>query len=764
MLEYNPTKALGHWGATFLRVSMPHREILSEQPRTERFNLPDVSDLSSYEKMGDQEVSRPTTQPEESLGQPRLDAEDRARVFAVYEQMEDGEDRQFLALRYGFDGETVHSCQALAIHYGKDNRSWTTRRLTKIKRERQIESKLAKARFSPAELERAKMVYEQLKDGEDRQLLAMRYGLGGETTHSCRDLAALHSKSSTWLQNRLNETLGDPMVKYQQGARINPEEEQAARSVYEQLKDDEDLQLLALRFGFDGQKRHTLQELCQFYDCSQTLIQANLDKIIGNTEAGNIKAGEARFSEQELLEARKTYDILPDNEDRQRLAMRYGLGGKEHHTYKALSRIYGESTAQLRRQITSIRRKGRSFRGTHGPRFNPEEVTAAQQIYEQLEDAEDLQLLALRFGFDGEKRHTYKDLAQRVNKAKTSVRYNVCRLLECQDVWQTYGVLIDAEERQAAEVIYNQMPAGEERQIVALRFGFGGKRPHTYVEIGKLRNRSPMAVNNLVLHLLQSDKVSLRRIIQKAEELLTAEKVYVLLKDEESRKLLALRFAFGGKKRHTYEQIGQDYGRSRHWAKKRIDDLLAGKKSKTPSDPHFQLSKQRAAWLIYNSPAGQENELLAMRYGFDGQEEHTYEQIAHRKGKSRTTIVRNIKALFSEEILAQIPETYWTQDEHELVLGGMTAVSGERHALFKHLPLAWPKLDTNEKKIIILRHGLASQAVHSVEEINNLLFDGTSIWQQKIKNLLRTVEREMWLGDRSRESHRVIPTQATKGA
>ena len=146
-----------------------------------------------------------------------------------------------------------------------------------------------------------------------------------------------------------------------------------------------------------------------------------------------------------------------------------------------------------------------------------------------------------------------------------------------------------------------------------------------------------------------------------------------------------------------------------------------------------RFSKQEAetARLAYDGLIGDDKEMMALRYGFDGQVPHTYAELGKIYGKSEkwaSCHMSNLHPGYKPKKKSKEKPKKWEEE----------ALSRE-----DKLAIILPRLGATELQIALRHYGLPPYQACSVQEINHQLFHNTPMGEQKIRGLIKAVEWEI---------------------
>ena len=501
--------------------------------------------------------------------------------------------------------------------------------------------KFRMARFSPQELDQALTIYDQL-EGQDQDLIARRFGFDGHQPHTHKEIGAVFGHGTSWAETRTRRLIANEPVDKQRGGRFKPSELVQAQAIYDQLEGP-DRDLIARRFGLDGHDPHTYKEIEAVFGRSEGWAYRQTERLIANEPVDKQRG--ASLKPSKLVQAQAIYDQL-EGPDRDLIARRFGFDGHDPHTYKEIGAMFGYSTNWARRRTRRLI-ANEPVDKQRGGRFNPSELVQAQAIYDQLE-GQDQDLIARRFGLDGHDPHTYKEIGAMFGYSTNWARRRTRRLIANESADKRRGARFKPSELVQAQTIYDQLE-GQDQDLIARRFGFDGYQSHTHKEIGAVFGYSTSWAENRTRRLIANEPVDKQRGASlKPSELVQAQTIYDQLEGQD-QDLIARRFGFDGYQSHTHKEIGAVFGYSTSWAENRTRRLIANEPVDKQRGGRFNPSELVQAQAIYDQLEGQDQDLIARRFGLDGHDPHTYKEIEAVFGRSEGWAYRQTERLIANE-------------------------------------------------------------------------------------------------------------------
>ncbi len=357
-------------------------------------------------------------EPVDKLREARFSPHKLDQALTIYDQLE-GQDRELIARRFGFDGYQPHTLRDLGVVFGR-GRGWAEDQTRRLIAGESVD-KLRGASLKPSELAQAQAIYDQL-EGQDRELIARRFGFDGYQPHTLRDLGVVFGHSRGWAEDQPRRLIvGEPSdtqldrqattvsLDASRGARFSPQELDQAQAIYDQLEGP-DRELIARRFGFDGYQPHTHKEIGAVFGCSRNWARIRTRRLIANEPVDKLRR--ARLQPSELVQAQAIYDRL-EGSDRELIARRFGFDGYQPHTYKEIeAMMFGRSEGWARyqtRRLIASESLDPGFGHKAKLRLEPKNQARARDIYDQLE-GQPRELIARRFGFDGHDPQAYREI------------------------------------------------------------------------------------------------------------------------------------------------------------------------------------------------------------------------------------------------------------------------------------------------------------------------------------------------------------------
>ena len=379
------------------------------------------------------------------------------------------------------------------------------------------------------------------------------------------------------------------------------------------------------------------------------------------------------------------------------------------------SRTRTEDNPATKPLILDIRRR---------PRFDPQEISQAQAIYDQLEGP-DRELIARRFGFDGHQPHTYKEVGAVFGYGTSRTAYQIRRLIANESDDKFQGASLQPSELAQAQAIYDQLE-GADRELIARRFAFDGHDRHTYKEVGAVFGYSTNWAQRQTKRLIVGKSVNKNRGARlQPSELTQAQAIYDQLEGSD-QDLIARRFGFDGHGPHTYKEMGAVFGRSELWAYRQTKCLIADEPlSDTQLDrqaltislnatlgARLRPSELVRAQAIYDQLEGQDQDLIARRFGFDGHNPHTYKEIGAAFGRSGGWAGYQTRRLIAGE-------SSYTQLGRQTLTVSLDANRGARlqPSELTQAQAIYDQLEGSDQDLIARRFGFDGHGPHTYKEI-----------------------------------------------
>ena len=145
----------------------------------------------------------------------------------------------------------------------------------------------------------------------------------------------------------------------------------------------------------------------------------------------------------------------------------------------------------------------------------------------------------------------------------------------------------------------------------------------------------------------------------------------------------------------------------------------------------FSQQEAETARLAYGGLIGDDQEMMALRYGFDGQVPHTYAEIGEMYGKNEKWVSSHMSSLrlgYKPKKKSKEKPKKWEEkslsreDKLKIILSSLGAI---------------------ELQIALRHYGLPPHKTCSVQEINRQLFHNTPMGEQKIRGFIKAVEWEI---------------------
>ncbi len=417
----------------------------------------------------------------------RFDAQEIAQAQAIYAQLE-GQPRELIARRFGFDGFQPSSYRELAEVFGKTH-TWANEHVKRLLAEIAPDLRQG-ASFDPEELLQAQAMHPNL-EGQDQDLVARRFGLTGYQPHTYKELGEVFDKSAHWAEYNVRRFIPSHRPSPSQRAQIDAQEIAQAQAIYAQLE-GQPRELIARRFGFDGYQPHTYKEIGAVFGGNPHWAE-HIHRLLINEPQDRRRA--PRINNQEITQAQAIYDQL-EGPDRELIARRFGFDGFQPHTCRELEEVCERSRKWVATRIQQLipreildtqldqRTLTTSLNANRGARFKPSELILAQAIYDRL-DEPDRELIARRFGFDGYQSHTYEEIGTVFGQSYDRMQTRIKKLITNEPADRSRGAQLETQEVVQALAIYDRLDEPD-RELIARRFGFDGHQPHTLKQLGPI--------------------------------------------------------------------------------------------------------------------------------------------------------------------------------------------------------------------------------------------------------------------------------------
>ena len=263
-----------------------------------------------------------------------------------------------------------------------------------------------------------------------------------------------------------------------------------------------------------------------------------------------------------------------------------------------------------------------------------QELEAIEAIYSQLDDQDRDIATRYYYGPDGQRPQTMEEIGQAYGRSYGWACHQLTRIRGGCSWDLRAGPRFKSGDRDKAEQLYQELDPvddRESRQVLALRFGFDGHQPNTYMALENQYGHSWIWWWKRVTRLLAADAglATLGHQRQSQKRRGADLELYHQLDpvdDQDARYFLAQRHGFDGHRPHSLDELGQCYDRSGKWAVDQLNRIRQGQRFIVGDShwrPCFSSDQLLEARLIYDQldpvADGLESELLALRYGFDDQ-------------------------------------------------------------------------------------------------------------------------------------------------
>ncbi len=363
---------------------------------------------------------------------------------------------------------------------------------------------------------------------------------------------------------------------------------------------------------------------------TETKMSADGPTDLPKTRPPRIASGPGTATETQSNDQSKLpvyYFRLPPSRTKTILAMDLGLDGHQKHTPEAIGETFGLSPERVT-QIIDGTRNWQPTRIDHNVRKHE-----LYELYPYLPDCQAKTMAAMYLGMDGYEEHTRQEISRQLNLSLKSVDWHLRQARIAQPLGRG-----DAR-KQMLRQLYPSLPAGQEKEMLAMHLGEDGYEEHTYEQIATLLGLHQTRPGQIIDDFVGGNQELINGLSSRARKQMLRQ-LYPSLPAGRNKQIAAMYIGEDGYEEHTQLVIGKKIGIGGNQVGSIMKKLLLRQPGTVSTK---ETLRQELHQLHPFLPEGRDKEMAAMYAGVDGYERRTLREIGEAFGITHPAVSQRLR-------------------------------------------------------------------------------------------------------------------------